>query len=534
MLKNYMTIAYRNLIKQRWFSLINVLGLSIGMTVAMLIGLWVYDELTYDTYHKNYDRLGQIMLHQSFNGEKKTSVSVPIPLGPLLKEEFKDDFKHISFGSWNWPHQVSYGDKHLSEAGMHVEPAFAEMLSLELIQGTMADALTEPNSIIMAEPVAKALYGDEDPYGKIIKYDNTSDLKVTGEYKDLPDNSSFKNVDILVPWDFYVKENQWVRQAGDQWDNHSFQLFAEIAPHTTFEAVSEKIKDVEKEFNPETKPEHFVFPMAKWHLYDNFENGELVGGRIQYVWLFGITGIFVLLLACINFMNLSTAAASKRSKEVCVKKVMGSGRNQLLVQFLVESFLATLVAMILAPMLVLASLPLFNEVSGKNFGFGDFLAPDLLLYYLLFGMLLSVLAGAYPAFVLSSFQPLAVLKNRTVKSGGKSIRSGLVIFQFALSTLLIIGTLVVDQQMDFILNKDIGYDKEGIVVVKDAGLLGDDQEVFKQQLLAHSQVENVSISRYIPAGPSNSSMTSIHMTLESDDFRRTPVYYIDDQYLPTM
>ncbi|MEL6195405.1 MAG: ABC transporter permease, partial [Bacteroidota bacterium] len=355
-----------NLIKQRWFSLINVLGLSIGMSVAMLIGLWVYDELTYDTYHENYDRLGQIMLHQSYNGEKKASVSVPIPLGPLLKENFSEDFDHISFASWNWPHQLSYGDKHLNEAGMHVEPIFPEMLSLELIHGSMEDALSEPNSIMLSEPVATALFGDEDPYGKIIKYDNQSDLKVTAVYKDLPDNSSFKNVDILVPWDFYVKENQWVDQAGDQWDNHSFQLFAQIAPHTTFEAVSEKIKDVEKEFNPEYKPEHFVFPMAKWHLYDNFENGELVGGRIQYVWLFGITGIFVLLLACINFMNLSTARSEKRAREVGIRKAVGSLRKQLVSQFLSESLLVSFLAGLISLAILQLSLPGFNELADKE------------------------------------------------------------------------------------------------------------------------------------------------------------------------
>ncbi|MEM6766392.1 MAG: ABC transporter permease [Bacteroidota bacterium] len=494
MLKNYFTIAYRNLIKQKWFSLINVLGLSIGMAVAMLIGMWVYDELTYDTYHKNYDRLAQAMVHQGFDDKISTGVAIPIPLRPALAEKYGDDFTHLSYASWNWPHLITYGDKRTTETGMHVETDFPEMFSLDFITGTYAEALIEPNSIALTETVAKALFGDEDPYGKIVKYDNLADLKVTAVYKDLPDNSSFKNVDILVPWAFYVKENQWVKAAGEQWDNHSFQLFAQIAPQATFESLNAKIRDVEKEFNPETNPVNFLFPMAKWHLYGEFEQGENAGGRIQYVWLISIIGIFVLVLACINFMNLSTARSEKRAKEVGIRKAVGSLKKQLVSQFLCESLLVSFLAVIISLALVQLALPGFNELADKKM----FLPLGSGVFWMLvigFALLTGILAGSYPAFYLSSFNPLKALKGGFKAGKWATIpREILVVFQFVISITLIVGTLVVFQQINHAKEREVGYEREGMIQFMSNSELRGKFEVLRTELLNTGYVKEATYS----------------------------------------
>ncbi|MEM8897676.1 MAG: ABC transporter permease [Bacteroidota bacterium] len=494
MFKNYLTIAYRNLIKQKWFSLINVLGLAIGMAVAMLVGLWVYDELTYDTYHKNYDHLAQVMIHQTLSGQTRTNVAISMPLGPALREGYGDDFTALSFGSWEMTHLISYGDKKITETGMHVEPNFPEMFSLELLSGTYEEALNEPNSILLAEPVAKALFGDEDPYGKIVRQDNMVDLKVTGVFKDLPENSSFRNIDILAPWELYKNQREWTKRASTQWGNHSFQMFVQIAPHTTFEAVSEKIAGIENEFNPNAKPELFLFPLKKWHLYGEFKNGVNVGGRIQYVWLFGITGIFVLLLACINFMNLSTARSEKRAKEVGIRKAVGSLRTQLIGQFLSEALLVGLLAVVISLVIVQLAIPGFNELADKDISLplGN---PIFWMLLIGFTLITSLLAGSYPAFYLSSFSPLKALKG-SFKTGKWATvpREILVVFQFVISIALIVGTLVVFQQINHAKERTVGYDRTSLIQFPSNIELEGKGEILLNELKNTGYVEEASYS----------------------------------------
>lgn len=494
MFKNYLTIAYRNLIKQKWFSLINVLGLAIGMAVAMLIGLWVYDELTYDTYHKNYDHLAQVRIHQTLSGQTRTNVAISMPLGPALREGYGEDFTALSFGSWSTPHLISYGDKKITEIGMHVEPDFPEMFSLELLSGTYEDVLKEPNSILLAEPVAKALFGDEDPYGKIVKQDNMVDLKVTGVFKDLPDNSSFREVNVLATWELYKNQRDWIKRAATQWGNHSFQMFAQIAPHTTFEVVSEKIAGIENEHNPDAKPELFLFPLKKWHLYSEFKEGINVGGRIQYVWLFGITGIFVLLLACINFMNLSTARSEKRAKEVGIRKAVGSLRAQLVGQFLSEALLVGLLAVIISLVMVQLAIPGFNELADKDISL-PLSNPIFWILLIGFTLITSFLAGSYPAFYLSSFSPLKALKG-TFKAGKWATvpREILVVFQFVISIALIVGTLVVFQQINHAKERKVGYDRTSMIQFPSNIELEGKSEILRNELKNTGFVEEASYS----------------------------------------
>ncbi|MEM9934299.1 MAG: FtsX-like permease family protein [Bacteroidota bacterium] len=494
MLRNYLVIAYRNLINQKWFSVINVMGLAIGLAVAILIGLWVHDELSYNTYHDNYDRLARVMMNAKAGGEVNTNVGVALPLKVALEEEYGEDFTYLAAGSWNWPHKLSYGDTHISEEGMAVQSHFPEMLSLELLSGSYEEALKEPNTIMLKESLAKALFGEEDAYGKILTYDNDTDLKVTAVYKDLPDNSSLKETDFLTTWALYENQNSWVIDARTNWENNSFQIFAQIAPNTSFEDVSEKIKDIKKEFVPIIEPELFLFPMSKWHLYSDFEDGQNIGGRIKYVWLFGLTGIFVLLLACINFMNLSTARSEKRVREVGIRKSVGSLRTQLVGQFLSESLLVSFLAAVISLVLIQLAIPFFNELADKEFSL-PLTNPFFWLVVISFTVLTGLLAGSYPAFYLSSFHPLQALKGGLKVGKWATIpREALVVFQFVISIALIVGTLVVFQQINHAKERTVGYDREGLIHFMTNNQLSGKFDVLRTELLRTGYVEEAAVS----------------------------------------
>ncbi|MEM8897674.1 MAG: ABC transporter permease [Bacteroidota bacterium] len=494
MFKNYLTIAYRNLINQKWFSVINVMGLAIGLAVAILIGLWVEDELSYNTYHENYDRLARVMMNAKAGGQINTNVGVALPLKYTLEEKYGEDFTALAAASWNWPHKLSYGDTHISEEGMSVQSQLPEMLSLDFVSGSYEEALKEPNSILLKESLAKALFGEEDPYGKIITYDNDTDLKVTAVYKDLPENSSLKETDFLTTWKLYENKNFWVKNSKTDWENNSFQIFAQISHNSSFESVSEKIKDIKKEFVPNIEPELFLFPMSKWHLYSDFEDGKNIGGRIKYVWLFGLTGIFVLLLACINFMNLSTARSEKRVREVGIRKSVGSLRTQLVGQFLSESLLVSFLAAFISLVLIQLSIPFFNELADKEFT----LPIDNPLFWLMvisFTLLTGLLAGSYPAFYLSSFNPLQALKGGLKVGKWATIpREMLVVFQFVISIALIVGTLVVFQQINHAKERTVGYDREGLIHFMTNNQLSGKFDVLRTELLRTGYVEETAVS----------------------------------------
>ncbi len=355
MLKNYLKIAWRNLIKSKVTGFINIAGLAIGMAVAIMIGLWVQDELSFNQVHKNYENIAQVYIHQSFNDRTTTSQAISLPFAPTLRNEFGDNFEHLSLGSWSFEQLVAYEEKRFLENGMSVEPAFPQLFSLEMLAGTQAEALKQPNSILIAKSVADALFGKENPMGKIVRFQSTSDLEVTGVFKDLPYNSELSEVKFYTTWEYYKNQNPWIGNSEENWGNHSFQLYAQIKPTANFEQISQKIKDIELKHNPAANPAVFLFPMSQWHLHSNFKNGVNTGGRIQFVWMFSIIGIFVLLLACINFMNLSTARSEKRAKEVGIRKAVGSMRGQLIGQFLSESLVMTFLALGLSILLVTMS-----------------------------------------------------------------------------------------------------------------------------------------------------------------------------------
>ncbi len=494
MFQNYLKIAWRNLRKNKVTSFINIFGLALGMAVAIMIGLWLQDELSFNKNHENYDRIVRVMIHQTSNGKINSSHAISIPMGLTLQRDFKDDFAGIAITSWNFPNLLSHENKRFTKEGMFVQSDFPEIFSIPLRAGSYETIFQTPNSIILNQSIAKALFGSEDPMGKTVRFNNGSDVKVTGIFEDFPKNSSFHESSYFTTWDFYKSEQDWVERASEQWGNHSFQLFAQLEKNADIAVVSAKIKDLEKKHNPNSNPEHFLFPMEKWHLYSDFKNGVNAGGRIQFVWLFGIIGVFVLLLACINFMNLSTARSEQRAKEVGIRKTIGSMKGQLIGQFLSESILVSGLALVIALLFVGGSLSWFNEIADKQIVL-PFDQPVFWLIVLAFTLFTGFIAGSYPAFYLSSFNPLDALKG-TLRFGRFATlpRKILVTTQFTVSVALIIGTLVIYQQIQHAKNRPVGYDRSNIMSFYDNSEIGTQEDALRTELLKTGKVQEAAYS----------------------------------------
>jgi putative ABC transport system permease protein len=467
MLKNYFKIAFRNLIRQKGYSFINIAGLASGMAVAILIGLWIWDELSYDRYHQNYDRIAQVWQHNVYNGVVQSQISNPYQMAEEIRSNFGSDFKYVLQASWNSTHILSFGEKKFNKDGYFFEPEVTEMLTLKMLKGTR-DGLKEPYSILLSESTAKAYFGDIDPINQVMRLDNKHDLKVTGVYEDLPYNTFFRNMNYLLPWDLYIISNEWIKKMENPWGSNFTQTFAQLTDKADMSLVSAKIKNVK--FNKlkddedrKYKPVVFLLPMSQWHLYREFKNGVNVGGRIEFVWLFGIIGMFVLMLACINFMNLSTARSERRAKEVGIRKSIGSVRAQLVSQFFSESLVVAFLAFLVSLLLVQLMLPMFNQVADKKLTLPVF-NPVFWAAGVCFSLLTGIIAGSYPALYLSSFNPVQVLKGTFRVGRFASIpRKVLVVVQFSVSVTLIIGTIVVFNQIQFAKNRPIGYERNGLI-----------------------------------------------------------------------
>ncbi|QHT69219.1 FtsX-like permease family protein [Rhodocytophaga rosea] len=496
MLQNYLTIALRNLFKNKVYSFLNIFGLAIGMAVAVLIGFWLHDELTYNKFHANYDRIGQVKTTQTFNGETGTHSAVAIPLSEELRSKYTSDFKYVVMTSWNFGHILAYGDKRISTQGLYTQPEFPEMMTLKMIKGSR-NALKDPSSMLINASLAKSLFGDEDPMNKVIKKNNKTTYKIAGVFEDLPRNSEFYESSLLIPWEAYLAEEPWVKNSYDQWGNHSWQMFVQLNDKVDFNKVTAKIRGIPMQHltASDGQEEVLVHPMSKWHLYSEFKDGSVVGGRIQFVWLFAIIGIFVLLLACINFMNLATARSEKRSKEVGIRKAVGSVKSQLVFQFLSESILVVFIAFFLAYFIVLISLPWFNELADKKMN-SQWANPVFWLASIGFTLFTGLLAGSYPAFYLSSFNPVRVLKG-TFKVGKFAAlpRQVLVVLQFTVSVTLIIGTAVVFKQIQHAKNRPVGYNREGLISVSvHTEDLNGKYEVLRSELLKTEAVQEMAQS----------------------------------------
>ena len=496
MLKNYIKTAWKQLLKNKLYSFLNIGGLAMGMTVAMLIGLWVWDEVTFNRYHQNYDRIARVMQNQTFaGGEIQTWRSQALQLGPELRTTYGANFKYITMADFIQEHTLIYNEKALTRMGSFMESQAPEMLTLKMLSGTLL-GLTEPHSILLSASTAKAFFGNEDPINKVMSIDNMPEVKVTGVYEDVAHNSSFVNLRFIAPWQLYVESlPEWL-----SWGNSWFQTIVQIADNAEMDQVSSVIKHaklnrVRQEDDARFKPELFLHPMREWHLYAEFSQGLNVGGRIQYVWLFGVIGIFVLILACINFMNLSTARSQKRAKEVGVRKAIGSGRGQLIYQFFTESLLVSALAFAVSLLCIQLIFPYFNEVTNKEISI-LWSNPEFWLLATGFTLFTGVLAGSYPAFYLSSFRAISVLKGIFKIGQSATIpRKVLVVVQFTVSITLIIGTIIVFQQIQFVKNRPIGYNKDNLITIPIKNEdIHNHYEAFRNDLLQTDVVEEVAKS----------------------------------------
>jgi len=494
MLKNYIKIAWRNLLKNKVYSSINILGLALGMAVATLIGLWIWDEISFDTYHQNYKTVAQVKITQVFNGHTGTQDAVAAPLAAELRTKYPNDFKRLALVSWGQTYVINVGQKSLTSMGMWVHPDFPEMLTLKMIKGSRS-ALKDPSSSLISQSLAKSIFGDADPINKTIKLNSVADVKIAGVYEDMPENTTFHDVKILNTWEKYGEAEDWIRRSADQWDNHSFMLIAQVNDGADWEKINARIKEVATPHKVSGGDKIQLHPMDKWHLYNEFTDGKVTGGRIQFVWLFGTIGIFVLLLACINFMNLSTARSEKRAKEVGIRKSIGSLRPQIIAQFLSESVVMATLAMVLSIILVLLFLPFFNTLSDKQIHL-PWTNPVFWLTTLVFTAITGLVSGSYPALYLSSFNPVKVLKG-TFKSGRFAAlpRKVLVVIQFTVSITLIIGTIMVFKQVQHAKNRPVGYTREGLITIELATpALRGHYDAIRSDLFKTGAVENMAES----------------------------------------
>ncbi|MES2808486.1 MAG: ABC transporter permease [Bacteroidota bacterium] len=473
MIKNYFKIAWRNLFKNGSSSLINIGGLAVGMSAAILIGLWIWDELSFNKYHQHYNSIAQVRARvtDSGTGEVGFDSSLQYPLLNELKANYKDNFKYIVMASWDVDNILTAGDKKLSRTGLYMDPDAPEMLTLKMVHGTRA-GLKDPHSIMLSASTAKAFFGDTDPVNKVMTINNKQDVKVTGVYEDLPLNAQFTKLKFIATTALWLTDNPWIQErALNDWDNHFLKIYVQLNAGAHLEKVTANIKDAELKKVGDLKeiaaqnPQVFLFPMSDWHLY-NTKGGGLDTGPIQMVWLIGIIGVFVLLLACINFMNLSTARSEKRAKEIGIRKAVGSLRGQLIAQFYGESFMVVALAFILSVITVWLCLPWFNDLAAKQI-----IMPWQSAYFWLAGLgvvfFTGVVAGSYPALYLSSFKPIKVLKG-TINVGKQAVmpRKVLVVLQFTVSVALIICTVVVYKQVQVAKDRPVGYTRDGLVMIK--------------------------------------------------------------------
>jgi len=478
MLKNYFKIAFRNLLRNKGFSAINILGLSIGMASAILILLWIQNEISFDRFHAKSDRLYQVLGNDIVDGKISTGTSTPEILAPGLKNDIPE-IEQVSRISWDQDYLLSVGDKSLKAKGNLVDPPFLSMFSFPLIKGNTETVLSDPYSIVLTKQLAKKIFGSGEAVGKVIKVENDENYKVTGILKDLPNNTQF-NFNYLMSY-----EHKSMKGFIDSdWTNVSIRTYLLLKPNTSFDAANAKIKNVIAEHSSgRAKTEQFLYPVNKLRLYSNFENGKPVGGRIERVKIFGLIAVFILLIACINFMNLSTAISEKRAKEVGIRKVAGARKKSLIIQFLVESLFIALIAGVLAVIIVQLCLPAFDQLVQKQL-FINYSSIYIWLAGIGFILFTGILAGSYPAFFLSAFKPVLVLKGTFKKVNALvTPRKVMVVLQFTFAIALIICTLVVEQQIKFAQSRKTGYDKNNLGYVNIQGDIEKNYEIIKNELL---------------------------------------------------
>jgi putative ABC transport system permease protein len=475
--KNYLITAFRSFRRQKSSFIINTVGLSIGMTCSILIMLWVMDELQYDRFHEDIDRVYQVMEHQSYSGNMFTTPSTPGILAPALKESVPE-IEFAATYTWNMDYLFTNGDKSFKENGIYARPDFFNILTIPLLHGSRNELINRPNSVVITNELAEKYFGTENAVGESIIINGEHAYTVTGVMEKMPENSTIR-FDFVFPFDDWLENNQWATE----WGNNGPRTIAKLYDGTNAASLNEKIGNFIKERNENSNVVLFVYPYADQYLYGRFEDGRVAGGRIDYVRLFTVVAVFILLIACINFMNLSTAKASKRSREIGVRKSIGASKGSLIGRFIGESMIITFFSLLISVILVEMSLPVFNSLTDKAIDL-NYLEPSLLLMFMGTALITGLVAGSYPAFYLSSFEAVKTLKGTLKLSGGEVFaRKGLVVFQFTISIILIISTIIVYQQIQYSQTKNLGYQKENLVTFTVEGNIGSQWDVFQQQIL---------------------------------------------------
>ena len=484
MFKNFLKVAFRNLLRSKGFSFINIVGLAVGMASAILILLWIQNERSYDQFHDNKDRIYEAWNRATFDGKLFCWNTTPKILARTAERDLPEVERAVRV-NWNNNFLFSVGDKRIMKSGNMVDTGFLQMFSFPLLKGNPSTALNDMHSIVITEKLAKSLFGKEEAMGKIIKLDNKDNFTITGVAKDLPNNTRF-NFEYLLPWS-YLKYRQ---EDDSSWGNNSTRTYVMLKKNASLASVAPKIKVLKQKYEEEARKDNwqmFFYPINRWRLYSNFTNGvEDNGGRITFVKLFGTIAAFILLIACINFMNLSTARSEKRAKEVGIRKVVGAQKASLITQFIGESVLLAFLASIIAIVIVLLSLPGYNQLTDKKL-FVDFANINTWLTGIGFVLFTGILAGSYPAFFLSSFQPVQVLKGTFKKINALvTPRKVLVVLQFTFAIVLIICTIIVKQQIDYAQNRETGYNKKNLVYHAFDGDIGKNYSLIKNELLEGS------------------------------------------------
>ena len=486
MFKNYFKTAWRNLLRNKGFSITNILGLAIGMACAIFILLWVYDELTYDRFQKNYDNIYQVIANRDFNNQVFTDRSMAMPLASAL-ENSSPQIKHAAVTTYQQQKVLTFNNNKIKKEGYVVSNHFFDIFSWKFVKGNAVTALKDPNSIVLTEDAAKAFFGNADPINKVLTVDNNKSVKVTAIVKHAPGNSTFQ-FDWIMPFNYSDPDT---KNAMNEWINSSWNVFIQTIPNADTALLNKTITKIKRSHGHDEISSYFAFPMSHWHLYSDFENGKNTGGMIEYVRLFSIIAIIILLIACINFMNLSTARSEKRAKEVGIRKTLGSNKRQLIFQFFCESFILTLIAFVLAIIAVVLLLPSFNLMVDKHLSL-NIMQPLFWVMALSIILFTAFVAGSYPALYLSSFNPVKVLKGTNVL-GKKTIlpRHVLVISQFVISILLISATIIVYQQIQHVQERDMGYNPNGLIMVPSTPDTDKSFAAIKQDLLTSGIITDV-------------------------------------------
>jgi putative ABC transport system permease protein len=547
MIKSYFKIGWRNLIKNKVLFAINTTGLALGIATCLIIMLFVLDELSFDRYNTKADQIVRIVLKGKMNDEIIKEAVTPAPVAPTLAKEFPEVLEGTRLRRMGSP-KITYRNNTFRNSKLaFVDPNFFQVFSLPFLKGNPKTALSQPHTIVLTEEQALTFFGNEDPINKFLDFKESGEqFQVTGVIEKVPANSHFH-------FDLFASMEGMADAKVDNWMASSYFNYLLLSEGTDIQEFERKLPAiVTKYMGPQVAQMGmsyekfkengnevglFIQPLASIHLYsDCADYSELEArGDVKAVYIFGAVALFMLLIACINFMNLSTAGSTKRSKEIGVKKVLGSQRIQIAQQFLIESFITVLVSMIVALVLVTLALPKFNQLSSKVLEMDFLLNPNVLMALGLLLIGITLFAGSYPAFFLSSVKPMVALKSKIMSGGNtKGIRSALVVFQFVVSACLILAIIIVNQQMSFIQNKTIGYDRDQLIVLRESYLLGKNVNAFKNQLLSDARIENVTVSAFVPAGPTDNNMTGAYPGQQSEAVRRTLVYNIDDRYLTTM